>query len=178
MVSKTEQIDLSTLDNRSILIVDDNNSVHRDYRAILRPDPNEGKNTEIDQLEALLLGEGDEAPTPPALRNFKLQFALQGKEAHQLITSHLSKGIRYPLAFIDMRMPPGWDGLETILKIRDLDPDMRFVIVTAYSDYSDEELKKRIGEKKLVEIIYKPFDPKEIYRLAYEILADANSSTP
>lgn len=178
MPRKFADIDLSGLKNRSILIVDDTHSVHRDYRAVLRPNPNEGEENELDRLESLLLGADSPAPTISRCRNFTLQSTHQGEEAYELVKKHLRKGIRYPLAFVDMRMPPGWDGLETIQNLRALDPEMRFVIVTAYSDYSDDELDEQIGDELPVKIVRKPFNPREIYQLAYDILADWNAAQP
>lgn len=178
MPSKAADIDLSELENRSILIVDDNNSVQRDYHAVLCPNPREGEDNELDQLEAFLLGDDALDSNTTRCRNFDLQCVLQGEEAYELVKKHLSKGIRYPLAFVDMRMPPGWDGLETIEALQVLDPEMRFVIATAYSDHSDQTLREQIGDQSLIRIVRKPFEPSEIYQLAYEIVSQWNALKP
>ena len=78
------------------------------------------------------------------------------------------------MAFVDMRMPPGWDGLETIEKIREIDQDMLFMIVTAYSDHTFETIVERLGPSVPVRILYKPFDPKEIYNTAYKMVCRWN----
>lgn len=177
MQGNVSNIDLSGLENRSVLIIDDNTSVHRDYRTVFCPDSNESHEDELERLEAFLLDEETEETSEARIRNFNIQAAFQGKEAHELVKTHIAKGIRYPVAFVDMRMPPGWDGKETIQNLRHLDPKMKFVIVTAYSDHSDEELEEQIGEQNLIQILRKPFNPSEIYSLAYEILCDWNAQS-
>lgn len=172
------QINLAGLVNRSILIVDDNHALHRDYYAVLRPDQNEEDESKLDELEELLLGSDNTDPSPRIERNFDLQSVYQGEEALALVTKHLKKGIRYPLAFIDMRMPPGWDGLHTIEQIRAVDPDIFFVIVSAYSDYTEEDIVERLGEGTKVKLVCKPFEPAEIYQLSFDILADWNAKNP
>ncbi len=175
----TKEIDLSNLENRSILIIDDNHSIHRDYKAVLCPDQHDGKDERLDQLEDLLFASDDGSPKSPRrrrIRNFYLQSAFQGQEAYELVKKHSAKGIRYPLAFVDMRMPPGWDGLETVEKLREIDDDMFFTIVTAYSDHTYETIIDRLGPSAPVRILYKPFDPSEIYEMAYKIVSKWNEN--
>lgn len=178
MSAMTEPIDLSNLENRSILLIDDNHSIHRDYKAVLCPEQYDGRDERLDELEDMLFSEQGKAeaakPRPRRVRNFALQSAFQGQEAYELVKKHYAKGIRYPLAFVDMRMPPGWDGLETIEKLRQADPDMFFTIVTAYSDHTYETIIERLGDAAPVRILYKPFDPTEIYEMAYKIVAKWN----
>jgi diguanylate cyclase (GGDEF)-like protein/PAS domain S-box-containing protein len=73
------------------------------------------------------------------------------------------------MAFVDMRMPPGWDGVETISKMWEADPDIQVVICTAYSDYSWEEIIKRLGNVDRLLILKKPFDTVEVCQLAYAL---------
>ena len=176
MSAMTEPIDLSHLENRSILLIDDNHSIHRDYSAVLRPEQYDGRDEKLDELEEMLFS-GEDAKQQrekQRVRNFELQSAFQGQEAYELVKRHYAKGIRYPLAFVDMRMPPGWDGLETIEKLREVDPDMFFTIVTAYSDHTYETIIERLGESAPVRILYKPFDPSEIYEMAHKVVAKWN----
>ncbi|MDQ8180478.1 response regulator [Pelagicoccus sp. SDUM812005] len=174
MLRKYTDIDLATLENRSLLVIDDNLSLHRDYKAVLRPDQSNEGDSKLDELEDLLLAAPGYKRPPKRQRNFEIQSAYQGEEACELVRRHLAKGIRYPLAFVDMRMPPGWDGLETIHQIREIDPAMRFVIVTAYSDYSDAEIQSSLGPQTPVSIVHKPFEPTKLYELTYELVADWN----
>ncbi|EDY84358.1 hypothetical protein VDG1235_3989 [Verrucomicrobiia bacterium DG1235] len=156
------------------MIIDDNHSLHRDYQAVLCPDQRDGDEQKLDELEKILLGDDESSSGKNRVRNFQLQSAYQGEEAYELVRKHKAKKIRYPLAFVDMRMPPGWDGLETIERIRELDDKITFVIVTAYSDYSEEEIAQRLGPKTPVEIIYKPFDPTGIYEMSFQLVSKWN----
>jgi CheY-like chemotaxis protein len=174
MASKQPNIDLSKLSNRSLLVIDDNHSLHRDYAAVLQPDHRNEEEEKLDELESLLLGDTETRPRP-CERNFEILSAYQGEEAYQLVKRHLAKGIKHPLAFVDMRMPPGWDGLETIKRISEVDPAMRFIIVTAYSDHSEEEIEKELGLRTPITIIHKPFDPNDLYELTHDIVSDWNS---
>ena len=70
------------------------------------------------------------------------------------------------MAFVDVRMPPGWDGVETTAKIWQKYPDLQVVICTAYSDYSWEEMLKKLGYSDRLVILKKPFDNIEVLQLA------------
>lgn len=170
----SNEFDLAGLENRSVLIIDDNHALHRDYYAVLRPDQRGEDEAKLDELEAFLLGPDEEESAEKAVRNFDLQSAYQGEEAYELVKKHQAKGIRYPLAIVDMRMPPGWDGLETIQKIREIDDQMFFIIVSAYSDYSELEIASKMGSDKLIKLICKPFDPAEIYALSFQAVSEWN----
>ncbi len=175
MPFKYADIDLSALANRSLLVIDDNHSLHRDYLAVLRPDQRDPEEDKLDELEELLLGDTASSKLKKRERNFQVQSAYQGEEAYEMVKRHKAKGIQYPLAFVDMRMPPGWDGLETIKKLREVDPEMIFIIVTAYSDYSEEEIEAELGPQTPVTMVYKPFEPAELYEMTYELIANWNN---
>jgi two-component system, NtrC family, sensor kinase len=151
--------------NRRILIVDDNQAIHTDFRKILgapaSPTP------AVDELAAMLFG------TPEVARRseFELDSAFQGREALELITNATTAGRPYALAFVDMRMPPGWDGLETIEHLWRADPLLQVVICSAYSDHSWEDLRDRLGESDALLIIKKPFDPIEVVQSAHALTA-------
>src|SRR5258708_19048976 len=70
------------------------------------------------------------------------------------------------MAFVDVRMRPGWDGIETTAKIWEKYPDLQVVICTAYSDYSWEEMLKKLGYSDRLVILKKPFDTIEVLQLA------------
>ena len=184
MLPKDSDIDLSDLENRYVLLIDDNHAIHRDYKAVLCPQQPNGKHERLDALEAKLFGEESTEDATAVkqrsknrIRNFSTQSVFQGQEAYKLVTKHYAKGIRYPLAFVDMRMPPGWDGLETIERLREVDPDMFFTIVTAYSDHTDEAIIERLGPDAPVSLLFKPFDPKEVYEMAYKIVSQWNENS-
>ncbi|MCS3419333.1 EAL domain-containing protein [Pseudomonas yamanorum] len=145
--------------NRRILIVDDTASIHEDFRKILEADPNGGQS--LDSIEETLFG------TAPALRQtFLLDSAYQGQEALALVTKALAANTPYALVFIDMRMPPGWDGLETIEQLWAIDPHLQIALCTAYSDYSFEAIEARLKYDDQLLILKKPFDNLEIRQMA------------
>jgi len=65
-----------------------------------------------------------------------------------------------------VRMPPGWDGIETISRLWEVDPDLQVVICTAYSDYSWEETLEKLGHADQFIVLKKPFDTIEVLQLA------------
>jgi len=147
--------------NRRILLIDDNQAIHEDFRKILKKPklPANG----FAKAEAALFGE-----TAPQidLPEFQIDSAFQGKEALDLIEKSLLENHPYAMAFVDVRMPPGWDGVETTAKIWEKYPDLQVVICTAYSDYSWEEMLKKLGYSDRLIILKKPFDNIEVLQLA------------
>ena len=146
--------------NQRVLIVDDNHAIHDDFRKVLESSGSQG---ELDSAEAELFGESSGAPKQAS---FHLDSAYQGKDAFEMVKQSLAQGRPYAMAFVDMRMPPGWDGLETILNIWRVYGDLQIVICTAYSDYSWSELLEKIGQSDRLVILKKPFDTIEVLQLA------------
>ncbi|SEE91213.1 putative bifunctional diguanylate cyclase/phosphodiesterase [Pseudomonas migulae] len=145
--------------NRRILIVDDTLSIHEDFRKILGPETEDEQS--LAGTEAALFG------TPQNDRQtFQLDSAFQGQEALELVKRALDEGHPYALVFTDMRMPPGWDGLETIEQLWKADPHLQIALCTAYSDYTWEAMAERLefGDQMLV--LKKPFDSLEIRQMA------------
>lgn len=149
-----------TTDNRRILVIDDNVSIHEDFRKILVPPKDSGS---LDQARAALFGE---TPSLPPQEHYELEFADQGREGFGLVQSAHREGHPYAMAFVDMRMPPGWDGLETIEHLWYVDPELEIVICTAYSDHPWEDVSRRIGNTDKLLILMKPFNSIEVVQLA------------
>jgi len=149
-----------TIDNRRILVIDDNQSIHEDFRKILASPKDSDK---LDQARAALFGE---TPSLPPQEHYELEFADQGLEGCGLVQSAHRAGHPYAMAFVDMRMPPGWDGLETIEHLWYADPDLEIVICTAYSDHPWEDVSRRIGNTDKLLILMKPFNSVEVVQLA------------
>ena len=147
-------------DNRRILIIDDNVSIHEDFQKILAP-PVESDS--LNQARAALFGE---VPTLPPQTHYELDFASQGREGFGLAQNARQEGKPYAAAFVDMRMPPGWDGLETIEHLWYADPEIQIVICSAYSDHPWEDVSHRIGETDKLLILMKPFNSIEVVQLA------------
>ncbi len=150
-----------------ILIVDDNESIHDDFRALLSPDQDDD---EIEAFAAEYFGDYEkksiEAP------DYDLAHASCSEEALSLMRNeHMIEGRRFAMAFVDVRMPPGLDGIETIERMWIVDPSVQMVICTAYSDYGLDDIQKRLGVSDRYVIIKKPFDPTEIQQLASAMTA-------
>ncbi|AZF14635.1 bifunctional diguanylate cyclase/phosphodiesterase [Pseudomonas sp. R3-18-08] len=145
--------------NRRILIVDDAASIHQDFRKILCAD--EHGEPSLDTLESALFG-----TAAPVRQAFELDSAYQGQEALALVNKALQDQAPYALVFIDMRMPPGWDGLQTIEQLWDVDPNLQIALCTAYSDYSFEAIEARLKYNDQLLILKKPFDHLEIRQMA------------
>jgi signal transduction histidine kinase len=148
--------------NRRILLVDDNLSIHDDFRRILVP---RNSTVGLDDAAAALFG-ADAEPTAVASEVFELDYAQQGQEACEKTAVAVASGRRYALAFVDMRMPPGWDGLTTIGKLWEIDPELQIVICTAYSDRSWSEIQAALTARDRWLVLKKPFDKVEVLQLA------------
>jgi len=152
-----------------ILVVDDTRSIHDDFRKILQPaaSPTQA----LAPLRSALF----EEPAPPAAATapggstappIELRFAHQGQEALELCRAACERGAPFALAFVDMRMPPGWDGVRTIQELWRVDPRLEVVISTAFSDRPFEEIARELGNSERFLILKKPFDGVEIAQLA------------
>jgi two-component system NtrC family sensor kinase len=150
---------LSTPTNRRILLVDDLPSIHEDFRKILCPP---AATTDLDADEALLFGE----PSRTASVRFELDSAFQGAEALEKVRASLLADNPYAMVFLDMRMPPGWDGVETAERLWQADPRLQIAFCTAFSDYSWSDVVTRLDGRDRLLILKKPFDTIEVYQLA------------
>ncbi|THJ18480.1 MAG: response regulator [Nitrospira sp. CG24B] len=143
-----------------VLVIDDNRSIHEDFRKILQP----GTETQgLDEARASLFG-GESFQK--ALVQFELDYADQGQAALALVEMARREGRPYAVAFVDMRMPPGWDGLETIERMWEVDPEIQTVICTAYTDHSWDDIIRRLGCDDRLLILQKPFSSVEVSQLA------------
>jgi PAS domain S-box-containing protein len=147
--------------NQRILIIDDNPAIHEDFRKILSP-ASSGRPA-VNRLAAALFNEAQ--PAAPTM-NFELDSAYQGQEGLEMVKKALAEDRPYAMAFVDVRMPPGWDGVETIAHIWAVCPQLQIVVCTAYSDYSWEEFQAKVGQPDNLVILKKPFDNMEVQQLA------------
>jgi len=145
-----------------ILIIDDMPAIHEDFRKIL----GEAANGDLDAAADALFG-GSSAPHHQI--GFQLDSAYQGSEGLALLQGAVAAGRPYAIAFVDVRMPPGWDGLETSSRLWEVDPDLQIVICTAYSDHSWDQLTSRLGRTDSLLILRKPFDNIEVLQLAHSL---------
>ncbi len=152
---------MNDTNRRRILIIDDNHAIHADFRKILEaPSPSVKA---LANFEASLFGD---APDAAMLDGFEIDSAFQGQEGLESVKQARSAQRSYALAFIDVRMPPGWDGIETTAQIWKVDPDIQVVICTAFADYSWEAMIDKLGQTDHLVILKKPFENIEVSQLA------------
>ncbi len=145
--------------NRRVLVIDDNPSIHEDFRKILMPDNDLAALADIAEA---FFGEADVLDNEIGVQ---LDFASQGKEGVDLCAEAFAKGSPFALAFVDMRMPPGWDGLRTISELWKVDPDLQVVICSAYSDHSWTQIREQLGHSDQMLILKKPYDDAEVLQI-------------
>jgi len=153
--------------NRRILIIDDDPDILNSYQNILAP--SQGMKGQSSDHVNRLLAIGEEEK-----KGFSVDMATQGEEAFNMVRDRLVEDKPYALVFIDVRMPPGWDGIQTAARIRQIDPHIEIVIVTAYSDRTLEEIIKGVGSPEKLILLRKPFDPEEIIQLAFSLIEKWN----
>lgn len=157
-------------ENRRVLVIDDNESIHADFRKILAA--GDGLAAAVESAAATLF-DGSTAPGATPMR-FQIDSAHQGEEGLTYVEKSLAEGRPYAMAFVDVRMPPGWNGVETIRRIWEVDDRMQVVICTAYSDYSWNQTIEELGESDNLLILKKPFDIIEVRQLTSALVMKWN----
>lgn len=104
-----------------ILVVDDNEAIHHDFRQILDRSEREASLASLDDLERAVGGEP--VSTAPTSLSYDLTFVSQGEKAIHLAAQACAAGRAYGVAFVDIRMPPGIDGIETIERLWQIQPE-------------------------------------------------------
>jgi len=151
------------LANRRILIIDDNAAIHLDFRKVLSAQAEHSAQAALDVLEANLFGDAAAVAVRP---NFDIDSAHQGQEGVEMANRARAEGRPYAMAFVDMRMPPGWDGLQTIERLWATDPDVQVVICSAHTDYDWTEVVARLGHSDRLLVLRKPAEPIEVLQCA------------
>lgn len=162
--------DLHQKDNRRILVVDDNEAIHADFRKILSPDRTDSH--DLFDHEALVFGNVSRRPSPEC--RFPVETASQGQIGLRRVEEAVRENRPYAVAFVDMQMPPGWDGVTTIEHLWQADPDLQVVICTAYSDHSWTDIVDRLGRSDQLLVVKKPFDPVEILQASLALTSKWN----
>jgi two-component system cell cycle sensor histidine kinase/response regulator CckA len=146
-----------------LLIIDDNPTIHEDIKKILNPARED--NDLLDLAEELF---GSQTKGI-AHSQFQIDSAFQGQEGLAMVENAILESNPYTLAFVDVRMPPGWDGIETVRRIWDKYPELQVVICTAYSDHSWDDIIQQLGHSDSLVILKKPFDNVEVLQLAHAL---------
>ncbi len=167
-----------TMDNRHILVIDDQKELRERLASFIA---SSGKRKEPDKLLDDIrwrLGSEDDRKDAPSGRQeviYEVDSAGSGEEGIQKILKALGQGNPYALVFLDVRMPSGWDGLQTLDRILSADSKTQVVICTAYSDFSWEDILGRVGVRDNLLILKKPFENMEIAQLALALTEKYNS---
>jgi len=158
-------------DNRRILVVDDEKEALDGYHSFLAPGEGSDKKTKRTSSRVAPISAGSIAIEP-----YEVISAESGDEAIDLFAAELAEGRRIAAAFVDVKMPGKTDGLQCILKLKELDPDIRCVVVTAYHDRTVEEIHKLFGEdfKDHWDFLNKPFTHGEIVQKARQMVGAWN----
>ncbi|WNG20792.1 response regulator [Cystobacter fuscus] len=150
---------------RRILVIDDSEAIHLDFRRILQEEPPRSRD-ELDQLEEALFGATNPRDTAPDKPMFEVDSAFQGQEGLAKVKEAMAAGRPYEMAFLDYRMPPGWNGAETLRRLRQVAPSLRVVLCSAYSDYSWAQVIQEFGDSHLLRELRKPFNRQAVRHLA------------
>ena len=156
--------------NYRVLIVDDEDGIHRDFKDMLNPNRRQAL---TDELAETLLGEVSENKTF-FLPNFELLHAASGEEAYDIIHAGRASNCPIAVAYIDVRMPPGIDGVEAIRRIRQIEKDIELVIMTAYTDKPLPEIVRDMELLNKLLYIRKPFAPEEVQQITLSLVEKWN----
>jgi two-component system, cell cycle response regulator len=149
--------------NVRILVIDDQEAIHQDYRKIIG-----AKKPEHAKLASLAADLFNDEPSSPseATAEFDIDSAFQGEDGYRMVQTALEEGRPYAMAFVDIRMPPGWDGIETVQHIWSVDPEILIVLCTAYSDYTLDAMVAKLGRNDRFLVLKKPFENIEVRQFA------------
>ncbi len=145
-----------------ILVIDDSPSIHKDFREILTGDCCDGRNSSDDFLFA------DPEPARQSI-SFQIDSAYQGREGLDKVEQAVRDRTPYAVCFLDVRMPPGWGGPETLERLWNTAPDLQVVLCTAYSDFSWRDLLARFDRSDRLLFLKKPFEVAEIRQMAHTL---------
>jgi CheY-like chemotaxis protein len=131
--------------NRRVLIIDDNRAVHEDFKQVLA---------------------AHDSRLVAARVDFQIECATQGEEGWRMVCEARSKGEPFAMAFVDLNMPPGWSGVETIQRIWQDDPALRVVVCSGSRQGSWACVLEALDRPEQVLVLKKPFDPAEARQIA------------
>jgi two-component system NtrC family sensor kinase len=148
--------------SRRILVIDDNEAIHADFRKVLLE---KDEDLELKELERLCFGESEVQDATIDLK-FEVSHAHQGEAGVQMVSEAMFNEVPFDMAFVDMRMPPGWNGIRTIQELWKVDPDLEIVICSAYSDHTWTQITEELGRSHQLLILKKPFDTTEVLQMS------------
>ena len=160
-------MELRDYENKRVLIVDDQKEIHSDFVEMLKLNLVDRL---TDELGADFLPKEDRAFLP----EFELSHAISGEEASQVVQAARASNCPFAVAYIDIRMPPGIDGIETMRRIRQIDSAIEIVIMTAYTDRPLPEIIQDMELLHKVLYLRKPFAREEIQQITLALVEKWN----
>lgn len=151
--------------NRRILLVDDEPKILEELEKVLSP--NEVTCQEISELESRLFG----SDAKKAKKAYDVHCCRQGDEALEAVRQAVDSEEPFAVVFLDVRMPPGPDGVWTAEQIRQVDPNVQIVMMTGYSDFDISEIAHRVPPEDKLLYLQKPIHSQEIQQFALALTA-------
>lgn len=149
-----------------ILIADDEETVLDAYREVFASAAPSARANALSDLKTRLFGGTVRNPSLTAPPLFEMHCCGNAEQAVATAKAALSDGQPFSVVFLDIRMPPGPDGIWAAARIRGSDPAVDIVIVTAYSDTDPRQITAQVPPEEKLFYIQKPFHPNEIRQLA------------
>jgi predicted signal transduction protein with EAL and GGDEF domain len=153
---------------RRILIVDDQQEIHDTFGRIFGEE--RANDSALDDFESRFLEEGGDDQADGAEDVSTIQYSLEhvnsGERAVEAVQESVDAKLEYSVAFVDMRMPMGMDGMETAEQLWKIDPSLHVIICTAYSDHVWRKVVDRLGHNDQLLLLKKPFEADEARQLA------------
>lgn len=146
-----------------VLIADDDEHILDCYREAFGKTESTNCMKALDELEAELFELEASVSSEP---EFEVVACSQGEEAISLAREAAQDGHPFDVVILDVRMPPGIDGVEAGSRIRKIDPDIEIVFVTGFSDIAREELERRVPPPMKLHYFNKPIS---FMRLAEDV---------
>ena len=156
---------------RRILVVDDNIAIGEDFLKVLAV--RSVKSLQLKDMAAGLFGR--EPPAKFHEIEYRIDVATRGQEGLERVREAQEQNDPYSLVFVDMRMPNGWNGIETTQRLWQLDPQLHVVLCTAFSDFSWGEIREQLENSDRFLILKKPFDNIEVQQIADSLTSKALS---
>ena len=153
--------------NNRVLIVDDRPEIHDDFGEMLDPSAAESAADEL--AEAFLAEDGT-----TAFPDFELLHAMSGEDACEVVRTAREARRPVALAYVDVRMPPGIDGVETVRRVRAIDTEIELVMMTAYTDRRVSDIVRNMELLHKLLYIRKPFAREEIQQITLSLVAKWN----
>ena len=160
-------MDLIMQQNRKILLVDDEARILDELYKVLTPQNH--SNEELSELEDHLFGTSETHKKD--IISYDVCRCHQGDEAICEVQKALEEELPFAVAFIDVQMPPGPDGVSTAEQIRNIDPNIQIVIITGHSDFEVSEIAKRVPPEDKLLFLQKPIHSQEITQFALALTA-------